>query len=70
MQYTIEKKRTAKEKAQRDRSIAVMKKYGDKYKCSECLHGKLKCCTDNLPNGCEYWYNPLAKQPYGIKLRN
>jgi hypothetical protein len=53
----------SKEKAEKRRrkSLNLMVKYRGKYKCSECFHGKLGCCTDRLPNGCEFWYSPTAK---------
>ena len=44
------------------KSIRVMKNYIGKYKCSDCIHGKTKSCTDNLPNGCEYWFDPNSEK--------
>ncbi len=65
----IDKQVRLKAKRRRQRSIKIMRQYGQQYKCSECFHGKVGCCKDRLPNGCEYWYNPNAAQPFGIKLR-
>jgi hypothetical protein len=66
----IEKIVEAKTVKRIQKSKRIMKQYGQKYKCSKCFHGKLGCCTDNLPNGCEYWYNPkLPWSKQGIKLR-
>jgi hypothetical protein len=59
----------------RNRSLERMKKYGDKYPCSECFHRLTKSCTDHLPNGCEYWWMPNSrkigiayKQRKGVKM--
>lgn len=53
----ITKCKKAKNEKRRQKSLKVMKKHGDKYKCSECYHRKTESCTDDLPNGCEYWVN-------------
>ena len=39
-------------------SLRRMKKYDNKFSCSTCFHRKGASCTDNLPNGCEYWWSP------------
>jgi len=69
-QAFIERKVKQKSIKRRNNSLKVMKKYKSKYKCSECHHGIGGHCTDNLPNGCECWYNPNAKQSFGINLGN
>lgn len=54
----IKEKQEQKAKERRIKSLRIMKPYGKKYKCTECFHRKSKSCTDNLPNGCEHWFNP------------
>jgi hypothetical protein len=44
------------------KTLRTMKKYGDLYACSECFHRKVGCCTDDMPNGCEYWFNPKSNK--------
>ena len=56
----IERKNKEKTIKRKQVSLAVMVKYEQKYQCSSCFHSKGGSCTDNLPNGCEYWYNPQS----------
>jgi len=58
----IDKKVLAKAIKRRKKSLKIMKKHGDKYLCSKCFHRATKSCTDDLPNGCEYWYNPNSSK--------
>jgi hypothetical protein len=58
----IEKKVLEKAIKRRKKSLRIMKKYGDKYSCKKCFHRATKSCTDDLPNGCEYWFNPNTKK--------
>jgi hypothetical protein len=46
----------------REEHLRIMKKYGDKFKCSECFHRGNGSCTDDMPQGCPYWYSPQAKE--------
>ena len=55
IQRLIQKKQEKARRRRLQRTLAIMPKYGDKYKCSACFHRKTKSCTDNMPNGCEYW---------------
>lgn len=55
---TVQKRKAVK---RRNKSLLKMKKYGDKYKCSECFHRKTGSCTDDLPCGCEFWFNPNSE---------
>lgn len=41
-------------------SLRVMAKFGDKFKCSECFHRTTKACTDDLPCGCQWYWNPIT----------
>lgn len=52
----INKKMEQKAAKRLQRSLTIMRKYGNKYPCSKCFHRKTKSCTDDLPNGCEHWY--------------
>lgn len=54
----IDKKVLAKAIKRRKRSLRIMKNFGDKYSCKKCFHRLTKSCTDDLPNGCEFWWNP------------
>jgi hypothetical protein len=58
----IDKTVSMKAVKRRKRSLRRMKKYGDTYKCSECFHRKTKSCTDDMPNGCEHWFNPNSEK--------
>ncbi len=53
----IEKKVEVKRVIRLKRSLEKMRRYGDKYQCSECFHRKSKSCTDDMPNGCEDWFS-------------
>lgn len=46
--------------SRREEALRTMKQYGDKFSCSTCFHRKTKSCTDDLPNGCQYYYNPIT----------
>ena len=52
----IKKRTDSKAARRRARSIATMKQNGLSYNCNECVHGKTRSCTDNLLNGCEYYF--------------
>lgn len=56
-QKYIEKIIEAKRVKRMQRTLKKMRKFGDKYQCSECFHRKTKSCTDDLPNGCENYFN-------------
>ena len=58
----IDKVVAGKSEKRKQKSIKLMSKYPGQYKCSECFHGLTQSCTDNLPNGCEYWFNPHSKK--------
>ncbi len=58
----IDKKVLAKAVTRRNKSLKIMKKFGNKYPCSKCFHRATKSCTDDLPNGCEYWFNPNSSK--------
>lgn len=47
-----------KREKRRKRSIRLMSRRAGEFKCKECFHGQGGHCTDRLPNGCEYWFNP------------
>lgn len=55
IQRLIQRKQADALRRRRQRTLAVMVKYADKYKCSECFHRKTKSCADDMPNGCEQW---------------
>lgn len=58
----VDKVVVGKGEKRKQKSIKLIAKHPGKYKCSDCFHGLIKSCTDNLPNGCEYWYNPHSKK--------
>ncbi len=33
-----------------------------------CFHGQVKSCEDNLPNGCEYYYDRETGRRFPIEL--
>ena len=37
-----------------------MRGYIGRYACKECLHGLTGSCTDELLNGCEYFFNAIT----------
>ena len=49
----------------RSRSLALMKNYSG-YHCKACIHGKTDNCVDQLPNGCEYYYNAASGREFQI----
>ena len=63
----IAEKQTNKALQRRNRSLALMKDYPGQYKCSACIHGKTENCKDNLPNGCEYYYNAASGREFQLK---
>lgn len=49
-----------KSATRRTRSNEFMAKINILFSCKKCFHGLTKSCTDNLPRGCEYWFNPKS----------
>ncbi|KPL25615.1 MAG: hypothetical protein AMJ75_00455 [Phycisphaerae bacterium SM1_79] len=39
------------------RSLEIMADV-DGFSCSDCYHRLVRCCLDDLPRGCEYWFSP------------
>ena len=46
----------SKSARRRARSVAMMEKAGLSYDCKRCVHGRTSSCTDNLPDGCEHYF--------------
>ena len=64
LEKQIKKKQTQKAQSRKDKSLALMKRYPGQYKCTACIHGKTKNCMDNLPNGCEYYFNAASGREF------
>ena len=45
-----------------------MQGYIGQYPCMTCFHGQVKSCEDNLPNGCEYYYDRETGRRFPIEL--
>jgi hypothetical protein len=60
----IKEKQANKALHRRNRSLALMQDYKGKYKCKACIHGKSKNCLDQLPNGCEYYFNAASGREF------
>lgn len=43
------------------KSLREMSKIEGVFDCADCFHRKTKSCTDDMPNGCEYWFSPGSK---------
>lgn len=43
------------------KAIGLMEQKNLKFDCLQCFHHKTHSCTDNLPNGCQSFYDPQAK---------
>ena len=69
----IEDNNKAKSIKRREYSLNLMEKYKGLCDCKKCLHGITHSCTDNLPNGCEYFCDiktgemPLKHETYAYK---
>ena len=50
-------KRLAQKNTRKQRSIELMKRLEINLDCELCFHGITKNCTNNLPNGCEHFWN-------------
>ncbi len=62
----IENKNKLKHERNKKRSIELMKHHPG-YSCSDCFHGLMECCIDNLPNGCEFWFNADTGEYFPIE---
>lgn len=51
----------------RRRSMAIMRDYPGQYRCTTCTHGKTGNCVDQLPNGCEHYYNAANGREFQAK---
>ena len=58
----VQKKGNEKARFRRARSIKLMADKPGQFSCRGCFHRKTQSCEDNLPNGCEYWYDPADKK--------
>jgi hypothetical protein len=58
----LERWQAGKSIMRRSRSIEFMSKITILFSCKKCFHGQGRNCTDNLPNGCEYWFHPKSKK--------
>lgn len=56
----IESIMTKKAIKRRVETTQMMKKYGDKFSCVTCFHRTTGSCIDDMPNGCQYYYNPVT----------
>lgn len=65
----IENKVKTKAAKRIKKSLNLMKDYGQKYACKNCFHGLCNSCTDNLPNGCEYYYSTITDYQ-GLKMQD
>ncbi len=69
----IEKQNIDKTIKRREYSLKLMEKYKGLCDCKKCVHGISHLCTDNLPNGCEYFCDiktgkmPLNHETYAYK---
>lgn len=57
----IKKWRRKKAERRRKKSAKIMSKTKNRYKCDGCFHRKTKSCEDDMPHGCEYWFDPKSK---------
>ena len=51
-----------KKKTEQRRKKSIELTRGSDFTCRTCFHRKTGSCNDNLPNGCEYWYDPANKK--------
>lgn len=51
----IDKKVAEKALKRQKKSIKLMKQHKIHHNCNFCLHRKTQSCTNNLPDGCEYY---------------
>ena len=54
----IEKWQEKKAGKRKAKSLEIMSRTKHKYNCDGCFHRKTHSCTDDMPNGCEYWFDP------------
>jgi hypothetical protein len=54
----LEKVQARKAEKRRQKSMKLMK--DQHYDCTDCIHGRTNSCTDNLPNGCEYYSSEIT----------
>ncbi len=62
----IAKQQEKKALTRRRRSVAQMSAYPGQFRCKACIHGKTDNCQDNLPNGCEYYYNAASGREFQV----
>lgn len=61
MKSPILLKRLKQINSRKQRSISLMKRLEIKLDCVLCFHGITKNCEDDLPNGCEHFWNPIVE---------
>jgi hypothetical protein len=66
----IEQKNKKKSIERRNYSLRLMQDYPGEYNCKECIHGITGSCTDNLPSGCQLFYDTRTGRSFsGIDIR-
>ena len=58
----IDKKVSEKSQRRQLKMLQIMKEDTLEFDCKKCIHGLSHSCTDNLKDGCTYYYNAKTNE--------